>query len=190
MYAHHHTNKHTLTYHGAIRAGATGHQGGAESPTNRCPSVNYTSGVFRCSCCGAPLFYARNKYDAMTGWPAFHGLPAKDKKTNTSNVCTPGGTEVVCARCGSHLGDYFDDQDHFCIDGVCLMPPGSDSVCPPGPGDAPSSELAWGAFKKLVNKVGAKNTKKYINSIKKHAGHDHHDHNHDHDDHHHHWRFC
>ena len=115
--------------------GGSGHAGGAEPPTDRCPDVNYTKGSFRCSCCGTSLFYAKNKYDAMTGWPAFHGEPVKNITTNSSNVCTPGGTEVVCSVCGAHLGDYFDDQDHFCIDGVCLMPPNSSEVCPPGPGD-------------------------------------------------------
>ena len=46
-----------------------------------------------------------------------HGLPVADNATNTSNVCTPGQgrTEVVCANCGSHLGDYFDDQVRQCV---------------------------------------------------------------------------
>lgn len=115
--------------------GAMGHAGGAEVPTNRCPLVNYTEGVFTCSCCGQPLFYAKSKYDAQTGWPAFHSPPVFDKKANTSNVCNPAGqdTEVVCSTCGAHLGDYFTDDDHFCIDGVCLHPPGSKEACPPGP---------------------------------------------------------
>ena len=41
------------------------HEGGAETPTDRCPLVNYTDGVFRCGCCGRPLFFAKNKYDAQ-----------------------------------------------------------------------------------------------------------------------------
>merc|ERR1711990_324893 len=55
--------------------GAEGHAGGAESPVNRCGGVNYTDGVFRCACCGAPLFLARTWYPGPPGdgWPAFYG---------------------------------------------------------------------------------------------------------------------
>lgn len=145
--------------------GAMGHEGGAEPPTNRCPAVNYTDGVFSCSCCGAPLFYAVNKYDAQTGWPAFHGVPVRGggamKASNASNVCAPGGgmgTEVVCATCGAHLGDYFDDDDHFCIDGVCLVPPGSSAPCPAGPGGnraaAVKAPQAWGTLRKMLEAKG------------------------------------
>ena len=118
--------------------GALGHDGGAEPPTNRCPSNNYT-GVFACSCCGAPLFDAATKYDAQTGWPAFHS-PALMLANNStvSAACTPpnGYTEVVCATCGAHLGDYFEEDDHYCVDGVCINPPGAHGGCPVGPGHA------------------------------------------------------
>jgi peptide-methionine (R)-S-oxide reductase len=86
----------------------------------------------RCGCCGKPLFFAKSKYDAQTGWPAFHSPAVTNVTTNTSNVCSPGGTEVVCSHCGAHLGDYFPEDDHFCIDGVCTIPPESNKVCPPG----------------------------------------------------------
>jgi peptide methionine sulfoxide reductase MsrB len=71
------------------------------------------SGVFRCACCGAPLFYAKAKFEPPgDGWPAFHSngswvANGTWAKNGSSTVCTPGGTEVVCSNCGSHLGDFF-----------------------------------------------------------------------------------
>ena len=125
-------------------------------PTDRCPRVNYTSGVFSCSCCGTPLFYATTKYDAQTGWPAFHSPAYTENATNVSTVCTPGGTEVVCSKCGAHLGDYFADDDHYCIDGVCLLPPGSKDACPVGsPGRAPSEQDAWRALRSMLREKGS-----------------------------------
>ena len=117
--------------------GALGHAGGAEPPTNRCASNNYTEGeIFTCSCCGAPLFSATTKYDAQTGWPAFHSpaLTLNGSEASAACVLEDGASEVVCATCGAHLGDYFDEDDHFCLDGVCLNPPGKTGGCPPGPG--------------------------------------------------------
>lgn len=76
--------------------GVQGHQGYAEQPINRCPRNNYTDGVFRCACCGAPLFYAVAKYlSPGDGWPAFHANGTVGK-----NVCSPGGSETVCSKCG------------------------------------------------------------------------------------------
>jgi len=121
--------------------GAMGHAGGAEYPVNRCDSVKDTKGAFRCACCGAPLFYASAMFrppPAGDGWPAWHGNASVVGTKGTNNVCTPGGTEVVCATCGSHLGDHFNagsiaSYEYFCIDGVCLLPPGAadGQVCKP-----------------------------------------------------------
>ena len=119
--------------------GATGHEGGAEPPTNRCSSNNYSrEGVFSCSCCGAPLFAVATKYDAQTGWPAFHSPALTLENSTASAACSPpnGFTEVVCATCGAHLGDYFEQDDHFCVDGVCINPPGAHGGCPVGAGGA------------------------------------------------------
>lgn len=149
--------------------GATGHAGGAEQPAFRCPGVNYGDGVFRCACCGAPLFYAQSKFEPPgDGWPAFHGNGSFVDTNGTwvekgnSTVCTPGGTEVVCSTCGSHLGDYFaagvlSSYAYYCVDGVCLLPPGAPAghVCQPKPsGPSPSKAKAYKALREMLRERG------------------------------------
>src|SRR3989344_9283022 len=68
-----------------------------------------TDGTFTCKVCGNPLFASGTKFNSGTGWPSFDdAIPGSTElKTDTS-----GGmerTEVVCAKCGSHLGHVFDD---------------------------------------------------------------------------------
>ena len=108
--------------------GADGHAGGAESPQYRCPRVNYTDGVFRCACCGAPLFYAVAKFQPQgDGWPAFHGENATIAKNGTKlGVCSPGGTEVVCQV----RSDRHPSPQHYPKCGVkfsftCVRAPGT-----------------------------------------------------------------
>lgn len=133
--------------------GDMGHAGGAEVPVGRC-GLNYTEGVFRCACCGEPLFYASTMFHpAGDGWPAFRANGSV-KVNGTDKVCSPGGSEVVCAKCGSHLGDHFpagtvEPFEYYCIDGVCLLPPGAEEghVCQPT--QAPSKDAAWRALYKL-----------------------------------------
>lgn len=122
--------------------GAVGHAGGAERPDYRCPRSDYTEGVFRCACCGEPLFYAASKFQPPgDGWPAFHAENATDFGELKGAVCTPpysSQSEVVCSKCGSHLGDYFapgtvKSFGYYCIDGVCMLPPDAEpgDVCQP-----------------------------------------------------------
>lgn len=84
-------------------------------------------GTFVCAACGNPIYTTEHKFDSGTGWPSF------DRATYNENVeyrpDRTGGypaTEVVCARCGGHLGHVFNDGPkettgkRHCINGVAL----------------------------------------------------------------------
>ena len=89
-------------------------------------SVN-EKGTFVCAACENPLYAFKNKFDSGTGWPSF------DRAISNTNVDyrpdRTGGypaTEVVCAKCGGHLGHVFNDGPknttgkRHCINGVAL----------------------------------------------------------------------
>jgi peptide-methionine (R)-S-oxide reductase len=67
-------------------------------------------GIYRCICCGTDLFDAMTKFDSGTGWPSF-SAPVSPLNIRTQ-VDTEGKVmrvEVLCARCGAHLGHVFND---------------------------------------------------------------------------------
>lgn len=83
------------------------------------------AGTYACVACGNPLFSSDTKFDSGTGWPSFaSALPgAVTFHPDTSHGVTR--TEVVCAKCGGHLGHVFDDGPtatgkRYCVNSVCL----------------------------------------------------------------------
>jgi peptide-methionine (R)-S-oxide reductase len=67
-------------------------------------------GVYRCVCCGTPLFESDTKFDAGCGWPSFYQpLEAQNVAENEDLSHGMQRTEVVCASCNAHLGHVFPD---------------------------------------------------------------------------------
>ncbi len=84
------------------------------------------AGLFRCSCCGEPLFRSGDKFDSGTGWPSFF-QPIDPNAVATEEDTSHGmrRTEALCRRCGAHLGHVFPDGPRptglrYCINSVSL----------------------------------------------------------------------
>lgn len=83
-------------------------------------------GVYRCAACGNSLFSSKTKFDSGTGWPSFtNPEDVESVELREDNSYGMRRTEVICKKCGSHLGHVFDDsmepnKKRFCINSVCL----------------------------------------------------------------------
>lgn len=87
---------------------------------------HWENGLYRCVCCGTPLFVSTTKFDAGCGWPSYHS-PAKPQAIREHRDLTHGmiRTEVRCANCDAHLGHVFEDGPQptglrYCINSASL----------------------------------------------------------------------
>ncbi|MFX1353469.1 MAG: peptide-methionine (R)-S-oxide reductase MsrB [Promethearchaeota archaeon] len=101
-------------------------QKGTERPFTGKYWNNHEKGIYYCAGCGTPLFDSNNKFDSGTGWPSFTA-PIENKVVSEKSDLSFGmkRTEILCSKCGGHLGHVFKDGPkstglRYCINSISL----------------------------------------------------------------------
>jgi peptide-methionine (R)-S-oxide reductase len=102
-----------------LRQAATERAG--TSPLNN----EHRRGIFHCAGCALPLYSSAAKFESGTGWPSFFRPLPHAIVTRADRSPIGARTEVLCARCGGHLGHVFDDGPpptglRYCMNGVAM----------------------------------------------------------------------
>ena len=99
---------------------------GTERPFSGEYDKFFEAGTYVCAACGNELFFSEHKFDAGCGWPSFYREAAKGHITEKSDFSLGmRRTEILCAKCGGHLGHVFDDGPHetglrYCVNSVSI----------------------------------------------------------------------
>jgi len=102
-------------------------QKGTEMPFTGKYNMNFEKGVYKCAGCGYELFTSDQKFESHCGWPSFDNEIGNGDRIKKIKDLSHGmvRTEIVCARCGGHLGHIFDDGPtktgiRYCVNSVSI----------------------------------------------------------------------
>jgi peptide methionine sulfoxide reductase msrA/msrB len=118
---------------------------------------HHEPGIYRCAACGQPLFSSETKFDSGSGWPSYYA-PVRESNLSARSDRTFGmrRVEVLCSRCGGHLGHRFSDGPaptglRYCINSAALdfepsEGPATQAVADDTPGSLKRAMFGAGCF--------------------------------------------
>jgi peptide-methionine (R)-S-oxide reductase len=100
-------------------------EGATERPYTSALNKEKRRGTFTCAGCALPLFSSSTKFESHTGWPSFFRAMGNSVVTKDDRSMGMTRTEVLCRRCGGHLGHLFKDGPNptglrYCMNGLAL----------------------------------------------------------------------
>lgn len=100
---------------------------GTEPPFSGKYYMHFEKGVYKCAACGYELFTSDMKFESHCGWPSFDKEIGNNERIIKQPDYSYGmiRTEILCARCGSHLGHLFDDGPtetgkRYCVNSLSI----------------------------------------------------------------------